>query len=97
MHRILFLLTYLIIYKSFKGVREFHKIHALVAIHENRLNFFITYILSNTRFLISAKRLAFFWRWQSGWKLCLKINAIEAFKFLKSNRAHWQAAILHNG
>ena len=27
--------------------------------YENRLNFFITYILSNTRFLISAKRLAF--------------------------------------
>jgi hypothetical protein len=27
--------------------------------HENRLNFFIVYILSNTRFLIRVKRLAF--------------------------------------
>jgi len=27
--------------------------------YENRLNFFITYIFSNTRFLIIAKRLAF--------------------------------------
>ena len=26
---------------------------------ENRLNFFVAYILSNTRFIISAKRLAF--------------------------------------
>lgn len=27
--------------------------------YENRLKFFITYILSNTRFLIRTKRLAF--------------------------------------
>ncbi len=35
------------------------KFYTLVAIYENRLNFFITYILSNTRFLIRTKRLAF--------------------------------------
>jgi hypothetical protein len=45
--------------------RRFYKIYALVAIHDNRLKFFITYILSNTRFLIRAKKLAFILAWQA--------------------------------
>ena len=26
-------------------------------------------------------KASFFWRWQSGWKLCLKINAIRHLNF----------------
>jgi len=38
---------------------RFHKIYALVAIHENLIKFFITYILSNTRFLKQRKKVSF--------------------------------------
>ena len=43
MHRNLFFLKFMLLWQAY----------------ENRLKFFITYILSNTRFLIIAKRLAF--------------------------------------
>ena len=40
--------------------------------YENRLKFFITDILSNTRFLIRAKKLSFILALVSDGKLCLK-------------------------
>ena len=40
--------------------------------YENRLKFFITYILSNTRFLIRAKRLAFIFGVGKRWIIVFK-------------------------
>ncbi len=41
-------------------------------LYENVVEKNIAGLLSNTRFLNKSKRLAFFWRWQCGWKLCFK-------------------------
>jgi hypothetical protein len=40
-----------------------------MASHENRVEKNIPYKDPITRISITSKRLAFFWRWQCGWKL----------------------------
>jgi len=51
--------------------------------HENRLEKNITYKIFNYENFDNNLKLAFFWRWQSGWKLCLKINAIKGILIFK--------------
>ncbi len=62
--------------------------------HENRVKTFITYILSNTRFINYLKVFAFL-VWPSVGKLCVEKNALSIFIYKTIKRLG--AAILHNG